>query len=67
MTSSSKDGEHCPDHEKGAPDGGLHQQRAVEQLADTAAKGDCDVPDDPGIAELAAGLAQAAHHLPEKQ
>ena len=39
--------------------------RAVEELADAAAKWGCDVPDDPGVTELADQLAHVAGHLPE--
>lgn len=39
--------------------------RAVEDLADVAAKWGCDVPDDPGITELADQLAHVAGDLPE--
>lgn len=40
--------------------------RAVEELADAAVKWGCDVPDDPGISELADQLAHVAGHLPEE-
>jgi hypothetical protein len=39
--------------------------RAVEELAEAAAKWGCDVPDDPGLTELADQLAYVAGHLPE--
>lgn len=39
--------------------------RYVEELANAAAKWGYDVPDDPGIAELADGLAQAAETIPD--
>ncbi|MGW3930391.1 hypothetical protein ACWECC_20150 [Streptomyces microflavus] len=41
------------------------RSRAVEELAEAAAKWGCDVPDDPGIAELADQLAHVAGHLPK--
>lgn len=38
--------------------------RAVDELADAAAKWDCEVPDDPGVTELADELARAADRIP---
>ncbi|MFF9074486.1 hypothetical protein ACF1A9_19615 [Streptomyces sp. NPDC014872] len=38
--------------------------RAIEELADALAKWGADVPEDPGVAELAALLAETARHFP---
>jgi hypothetical protein len=39
--------------------------RAIEEVADTVAKWDLEVPDDPGVTELADLLSEAAANLPE--
>ncbi|MEL5957445.1 hypothetical protein AADR41_22235 [Streptomyces sp. CLV115] len=41
------------------------RSRAMAQLAEAAAKLGCDVPDDPGVTELADQLAHVAGHLPD--
>ncbi|MGY3064528.1 hypothetical protein ACVWZD_008850 [Streptomyces sp. TE3672] len=41
------------------------RSRAVGELAEATAKWGCDVPDDPGLIELADLLALVAAHLPE--
>lgn len=39
--------------------------QAVDELAGAAAAWGCEVPDDPGVGELADQLAHVAGHLPE--